>query len=300
MQENDVSIEEFTAYITRVRSKATASKYAQGAQVFLETCRTMGYPSLTTLPANILSVFSARMSAQTYNPATIKLYVAGAKRYLVWARDQGAKVPELRTPDLPRIKHRIKEILTSEQLQRYWQLSSEMLHEPFRTMTMLSPCVGLRASELVSLKLKSLSRRAVPLRDGSVKHTYVLQLIGKGGDERLVPVLDEGVTILQHYIQGWRKYCSGPWLFPRNKLGRKPVSDRSLRNALEQVRIPLGTDELTPHTLRRTYVVTLWRSGVTESVIARIVGHKNLQTLFKHYLSLDEQDILRAFHNRRH
>jgi integrase len=82
-----------------------------------------------------------------------------------------------------------------------------------------------------------------------------------------------------------------------NKHGAHPMSVRLLRDAVARVREPLGM-EITPHTMRRTYLTSLWRMGVDAPTIAKIAGHANIQTLFKHYLALDEQDVLRAVYSK--
>jgi integrase len=73
------------------------------------------------------------------------------------------------------------------------------------------------------------------------------------------------------------------------------MSDRTLRAALQHIRTPLGM-RFTPHTMRRTYLTTLFRKGVDSAVLAKIAGHADIKTLITHYLALDDVDVARAVH----
>ena len=260
-------------------------------RVFLAFAREQGYDSLESIPPNILVRWTARMVDDDYSARTVRLYMAGARRYLKWLRDNGVAAPVEIFPEMPRVYNRVRGILPPEFLGRYMTLCDEMLHEPYRTAAQLFPCTGLRGGELAKLKLEAISKSKVQLRGGEQRELFVLRLIGKGGDERIVPVLEEGAAVLTEYLQGWRKHKRGPWLFPRVPTCKRAVSDRTIRLCIERIAQPLGIP-LSPHTLRRTYLVRLWRRGVDATVIAKIAGHKNLNTTYRSYLNLDEQDIL--------
>jgi integrase/recombinase XerD len=294
----DTSIDAFERYLHGVRMPGTAGKYASAAKIFVGLLADWGYASLEDVPSHILSRYASHMGAEGFAPATTHMRIAAAKRYLRWVREQGIDVPVPYPPDMPRVKTRLREILPAEFVPRYMQLASEMLSDPYLTAIQLMPCVGLRGNELANLPLSAVSKRQVVLRDGSVRETWVLQLEGKGGDERIVPILDEGKEVLLTYFSDWRRKRRGPWLFPKPPTCRKPISDRTLREALSKLCEPLGMD-FSPHTMRRTYLVTLWRRGMDATVIARIAGHKSIQTTYKHYLALDDHDILRNLHGER-
>ena len=77
--------------------------------------------------------------------------------------------------------------------------------------------------------------------------------------------------------------------------GKKPISDRYLRGAVQKMREPLGMD-FTPHTMRRTYITSLWRKGVDLGTIAMIAGHANVQTTIDHYIKMEPSDVINALH----
>jgi len=296
MPEIDLSLDAFESYIASVCTKQTAGRYRMACGFFVEYLRDTGNTEFDKLPPNILMLWVQHLVQERHVAArTVHLYVSGARRYLRWVRQSGVPVPMLHEPDMPRVHHHIRPILPPEYLQRYMDLASELFADPICAAVQFLPSCGLRSSELVSLRLGEISRRKVVLRDGVAHDTFVLQLVGKGGYERIIPVLDDGKVFLTEYLTGWRRHRKGPWLFPMGKRGAKHVATRTIRHALEQMCEPLGRD-FSPHTLRRTYAVRLWRRGVDATVIAKVLGHRSVATTYKHYLALQEDDILKSVH----
>lgn len=296
----DTSLQSFVSHLYRTRSAATATKYEEAANKFIRALRFNGITRFEDLPRNILQQFVDTMR-DTYAPNSIHVYLAGAQKYLDWVKNQGAKLPELSEPEAPKIPHRMRDSLSVEDMPVYFSQAGE-LPNPVKTALILLPCTGLRAQEMAELPLSAIHKVSVKLEDGTRKNTLALNVIGKGDKERSVPILDDGVEALLMYLAGDRRRLPGPWVFPGmvskvNKHGVKPMSVRLLRDAVTRVREPLGM-QITPHTMRRTYLTSLWRMGVDAPTIAKIAGHANIQTLFKHYLALDEQDVLRAVHSR--
>lgn len=294
----DTSVEGFKRYLEGVRTPATADKYTRNVKTFLNVIAANNYQHFGELPPNILSQYAVALRNRGYGQSSVHNHVYAVQRYLNWVRDQGGEVSHLAAPDLPTVEFRVKEILDPEQVQKYLNLCNNLLDEPVRTAAMFAPCCGLRAQELCTLQLTNIRRGKIQLGD-TTRDTLLLQVIGKGGKERIVPLMEEGVELLAGYLGGWRRSTGGPWVFPAGHtktLSQKPMPERTLRNAMMRVRDPMGM-EFTPHTMRRTYLTVLWRRGVPEAVLAKIAGHKDVGTLLKHYLALDEQDILRKVHS---
>jgi integrase/recombinase XerD len=201
--------------------------------------------------------------------------------------------------DLPRVHPRHRPVLQPELFTQFFRQADIELQEPLRTAVMLLPCCGLRASEMVNLRLECIQKADVRLNNGKTKKTLFLRLVGKGGKERHVPLMEEGVEILTGYLAGWRKKQKGLWLFPSvmadDIKGSKHISDRTLRHAVQSMRQGLGV-EFTPHTMRRTYITTLYRKGVDLKTIAEIAGHANIQTTIDHYIITEPGEALEAFH----
>ena len=295
----NVSSAAFAQYIERLQSEVTAKKYKSAVDEFNRTLSRAGIESFAKMPRGTLNKYIELLAEQGYAPASIGVYVSGVKRYLRWVEDQGTKVNPQSKAEVPKKRHVMRDILTPDMLRAYVGYADDLLQEPVRTAAILLPCTGLRANELVSLPLTAIRKVDVQLQ-GRTRRVLSLRVTGKGGKERTVPIIGEGAQVLLTYLSSYRQTRKGPYVFPgarsrHNKKGEIPMATRTLRYAVAQLREPFGMT-FTPHTMRRTYLVSLWRRGVDAPTIAKIAGHTNIQTLFQHYLNLDDQDVLRAVH----
>jgi integrase/recombinase XerD len=287
------TLDQFTKYITHFRSLATAGRYTSTVQFFLTWVeRNYGPVAVHTLPRDTLSRYAQALLVEGYATVTIQTRLAGISRYFRWLQErQNVTVPDFYRAELPQVRRKVRDILTPEAVKRYLDVGLR-LEEPVRTAAMLLPCSGLRSQEMVSLKLTDI-RRSPFTQGGQVKDTLCLIFAGKGGHERIVPLLDEGAVILLQYLQTWRRTDDDKvFLFPSRKTH---LATRTLREAVQKIREALNM-EFTPHTMRRTYLTTLYRKGVPITTLAKIAGHADAKTLVDHYLALDEHDVVGAVH----
>lgn len=292
----DTSIDAFSHYLTTVRAKATRDKYVAAATQFLKVMSHNGYSSFEDLPRNLLDTYVRTLTEQGYKPTSVSVYLAGVRKYLGWVENQGVEIPRMAKPDMPRIYTEMRSALPPDALRRYFEVADE-LPEPARTAIMLLPCTGLRASEMAALPLSAIRPVFVDIGDEK-RRTIALLVAGKGGRQRHVPMIEEGVEILTSYLMGYRRKRQGPWVFPgkrtkKNRRGAYHMTSRALRGGIIHVREGLNMD-FTAHTMRRTYLTSLYRRGVAVATLAKIAGHANIQTLFKHYLALDDHDVALA------
>ena len=130
---------------------------------------------------------------------------------------------------------------------------------------------GLRASEVISLKVTDVDSQRMTLR--------VEQ--GKGAKDRyamLSPVL------LQRLRTWWRvghaqgKMLPGGWLFP-GMAPMDPLTPRQLNRAVHDAAAAAGIDKrVTTHTLRHSFATHLLERKVDIRVIQVLLGHKKLET----------------------
>jgi integrase/recombinase XerD len=302
----DLSPEAFSSYLKGVKAENTVRKYTTYTKRFLQLMRSNGYREFSEIPPGLLNEFASMLTREGKSASTVRVQVYAVKKYLEWVRGRGVDVPSQGKPDLPRKKVRVRPVLPANLFTAYFREADLVLEEPVRTAVMLLPCSGLRASEMVSLRLAHIQKARVKLqttdRKGNAlyKTTLFLRVRGKGDKDRHVPLMDEGVEILTGYLAGWRRRQPGVWLFPRlthkpSTSGKKHITDRTLRDGVQRLREGLKMD-FTPHTMRRTYITTLWRKKVDLGTIARIAGHANVQTTIDHYLAMEPSDAINALH----
>ncbi|MCC5969878.1 MAG: tyrosine recombinase XerC [Pararhodobacter sp.] len=154
-------------------------------------------------------------------------------------------------------------------------------------ITLLYGC-GLRISEALAL-----TGRNFPLGDS-------LRIRGKGGKERLVPVIPAAARAVAAYA----RLC--PYeLAPDAPLFRGArggaLSARQIALAMEGVRLRLGLPaSATPHALRHSFATHLLGAGGDLRVIQELLGHASLATT-QIYTGVDSarlMDVYRAAHPR--
>ncbi|MDE0852496.1 MAG: tyrosine recombinase XerC [Yoonia sp.] len=152
-------------------------------------------------------------------------------------------------------------------------------------VTMLYGC-GLRISEALGL-----TGAAVPLPD-------VLVIKGKGGKERIVPVIDAAKDAVTSYLQlsPHPVDLSGP-LFRGTRGGA--LSPRIVQKVMEKARMQLGLPATaTPHAMRHSFATHLLTAGGDLRCIQELLGHASLSTT-QAYTAVDTAHLMDVY-NRAH
>jgi integrase/recombinase XerC len=146
---------------------------------------------------------------------------------------------------------------------------------------------GLRISEALGLK-----RREVPLPGAG----DVLIVTGKGNKTRMVPVLQNVLTLIQDYVAvcPHRLPAEGP-IFVGARGG--PLSPRIIQLTMERLRGALGLpDSATPHALRHSFATHLLSRGGDLRAIQELLGHASLSTT-QIYTGIDSERLLEVYNS---
>ena len=144
---------------------------------------------------------------------------------------------------------------------------------------------GLRISEALGLK-----RRDVPLPgEGDV-----LIVTGKGNKTRMVPVLQNVLTLIRDYAA----MCPYP-LPPEGAIfvGARggPLQPRIIQLTMARLRGALGLpDSATPHALRHSFATHLLSRGGDLRAIQELLGHASLSTT-QIYTGIDSERLLEVY-----
>lgn len=144
---------------------------------------------------------------------------------------------------------------------------------------------GLRISEALGI---------TPRQAEAAKKDGVLRIVGKGGKERMVPVLPLINEAIAHYAV----------ICPYNPLPDKPIfrgarggalSPRIIQKHVERLRGALGLPETaTPHALRHSFATHLLADGADLRTIQDLLGHASLSTT-QVYTQVNEGRLLEAY-----
>src|SRR5690606_14823438 len=141
-----------------------------------------------------------------------------------------------------------------------------------------------RISEALSLK-----RGDAPGPGGAT-----IRVRGKGGKERLVPVLPAVAAAIHQYLD-MCPFTLGPDapLFLGARGG--PLNPRLIQRAMEGLRSALGLPETaTPHALRHSFATHLLASGGDLRTIQELLGHASLSTT-QIYTGVDTDRLLAVY-----
>lgn len=180
----------------------------------------------------------------------------------------------LNHPELMAKMHTVHEprklpvVLSREEVARLLAAAENLKHQ---TALSVAYGAGLRASEVVALKISDVDSQRMTLR--------VEQ--GKGSKDRyamLSPVLLERLRAWWKVAHAQGKMLPGGWLFP----GLDPVdplSTRQLTRAVHAAAEAAGIDKrVSMHTLRHSFATHLLEQKVDIRVIQVLLGHKKLET----------------------
>jgi integrase/recombinase XerD len=162
-----------------------------------------------------------------------------------------------------------------------------------RAMLELMYASGLRATEVVSLRLENVDGNAGFLR-----------VVGKGGKERVVPVAQPALETLQEYVKHGRprflrKKGAGNLLF-LSRLGR-PITRQTLWNRIGRWAREAGIrGSISPHTLRHSFAGHLLAGGADLRAVQAMLGHADISTtqIYTHVTAERLREIHRKHHPR--
>ncbi len=152
-------------------------------------------------------------------------------------------------------------------------------------ITLLYGC-GLRISEALSL-----TGADAPLPN-------TLRIVGKGGKERIVPVLDAARAAVDHYISLYPYELSKEEPLFRGVRGGA-LSPRLVQLAMQKTRQQLGLPATaTPHALRHSFATHLLSAGGDLRAIQELLGHASLATT-QTYTQVDAARLMEVY-NKTH
>ncbi|WP_420861126.1 tyrosine recombinase XerC [Algirhabdus cladophorae] len=148
-------------------------------------------------------------------------------------------------------------------------------------LTLLYGC-GLRISEALALTLAD-----TPLGD-------VIRITGKGGKERIVPVLPAARAAVAHYLDLYPGILTPEAAIFRGVRGG-PLTPRTIQKAMADVRMQLGLPaSATPHAMRHSFATHLLNAGGDLRAIQELLGHASLSTT-QAYTAVDTAHLMEVY-----
>jgi integrase/recombinase XerD len=293
----DEFITKFESYLLTEKrvSENTFLAYKQDLNQFRQFCKDNDF-SLEHIDFSTLQQFlsflkkrgiSAR--SQSRKITTIKgLFSYGASRYGFADYAQ-----ELHSPKL---KQALPEVLSEDEVMRLFVVAEQdnsSIGKRNTVMMYLMYVTGMRVTELISLKITDVHRDKA-----------VVAIEGKGGRQRMVPIPEDMMVLLCHYIDDTRMTILNAQvsdcLFPiRYGKKIKAITRQGFWLIVKLLWKKAAINRpMSPHTLRHSFATHMLQKGANLRSLQLLLGHEQLTTV-QVYTHIDT-NYLRGIYNKKH
>ncbi len=255
----------------RRRSPHTVRAYVATAARLLDELGESDWPALARIEAPALRAQLARRRGDDgIGNASAARELSALKAFIRFAREQAGLTdpapPRMRGP---RVKKGLPRPVTPDEAVNLAVTVDEDASQPWigardRAVLLLLYGAGLRIAEALSLP-----GGALPLGE-------TLVVTGKGGKQRMVPLL----PIVREAVAAYAAQC--PWPLAKDEAlfrGAKggPLSQGMVQKAMARARAALGLPATaTPHALRHSFATHLLGAGADLRSLQELLGHASL------------------------
>jgi site-specific recombinase XerD len=231
----------------------------------------------------VVTRYRIHLESRQLAPGTINVRLAAVRRLAYEAADAGLLSPELaagirRVRGAKKLGVRLGNWLTAEEARRLWQSPRTETLKGKRDRALLAVLLGcgLRRRELAELTLDLLQRRE--------DHWAIVDLVGKGGHIRTVPVPDWVKQTLDNWLAAagvvtgrvFRCVCRAGTTWGNG------MTERVVWHVVKEYAAKLNLARLAPHDLRRSCARLCHAAGGEMEQIQFLLGHVSVQTTEKY------------------
>jgi integrase/recombinase XerD len=195
----------------------------------------------------------------------------------------------------PNLGRKLPEVLSAveiEQMLSTFDLSTTTGYRNKVIIETMYGC-GLRVSELISLKISF-----IYWKDGFI------QIIGKGDKERLIPIGNHTLMLIEQYVSSYRVHIQidkkASDIVFLNERGRG-LSRQMVFLIVKKAAADAGIKKkISPHTLRHSFATHLLEGGADLRAVQQMLGHVSITTteIYTHINREYLRDTILSFHPR--
>ena len=271
----------------------TVTAYAHDVTGFLDFIArhrgtTEGLAAYATIPQTDLRAWMAHTRARGVSARSLARALSAVKNFTAWLADrEGADATTLLSARGPKFRRKLPRPLEKDAARQVIDTIGDNARIDWigardtAVVTLLYGC-GLRISEALGL-----TGSTHPLPE-------VIRIKGKGGKERLVPVLPAAREAVAKYAG----LCPFD-LTPNDPLFRGarggPLNARLIALVMEKTRTQMGLPATaTPHALRHSFATHLLAAGGDLRAIQELLGHASLSTT-QAYTAVDAARLMEVY-----
>lgn len=275
------------------RSEKTAQAYQRDVLDFLGFLGghyggQCGIKNLAKVSITDMRAWMAQTREGNVSPRSLARKLSAVKSFYRWlAQREGFDATAILSIRAPKFQAKLPRPLSPQAAEQiidrveYQSLTPWIAARDAAVVTLLYGC-GLRISEALSLT------------GGDAPLPQALRILGKGGKERIVPVIDIARDAVEHY----RRLCTYD-LAPDQPLFRGTrggaLNPRQVQKVMQSARLQLGLPaSATPHALRHSFATHLLNAGGDLRTIQELLGHSSLSTT-EAYTAVDTARLMQVY-----
>lgn len=290
-------IEDYLHYlqVERGLSANTIQSYRQDLQEADAFFKTQT-KSIAEIDQFVILNFLEQLQQQHKARNTVIRVVSTLRRFFQYLVQFGViKDDPMLKVDSPKKAQTLPDVLTVAQVNQLLSMPNTNQKLGIRDRAILETlyATGLRVSELVNLKLGDLH---LPMN--------LLQTIGKGDKERIIPISDVAVDWLNRYLTTTRVALldgkpNTEFIF-LNAHGRQLTRQAIWLMIKKYVNQAGIKRHVTPHTLRHSFATHLLENGADLRIVQELLGHSDISTtqIYTHVSHQHLTEVYNKYHPR--
>jgi len=288
-------IEDYLHFLTIERglSLNTRSSYERDLKQYYTFVQTKQITSWQQIDRYTILAFLEQLKKENKSTATITRMISSLRRFHQFLRqERHTDHDPMQHIDTPKKVQKLPDTLSLKEVERLIDTpdTRKILGIRDRAILEVMYATGLRVSELIQLQLSDIHLNMA-----------LLQTIGKGDKERIVPLGDMAIHWLEVYLSDARpilvsKQPNETALFV-NSHGKKLTRQGIWKNLKEIVRAAGIHKTVTPHTLRHSFATHLLENGADLRTVQELLGHADISTtqIYTHITKKRMTDVYKQY-----
>lgn len=273
----------------------TVEAYSRGLNRFFDFLKKKGVKDVQSLDKLDVRAFLLSLKKEGLSIKTVAKNLVVLRTFFRFLVQEGIlRLNPAEEVESPKVARSLPEVLTLREVESL--LEQPDLQTPLgirdRAMLEMLYATGMRVSELTRL----------PTHQVNLEGGYVL-LFGKGSKERVVPLGQEAIRWVSHYLKEVRGRLSkgreGPFLFI-NRMGREMSRQMFWKNIKAYARKAGIQKRITPHLLRHSFATHLLERGADLRSVQLMLGHVDISTtqIYTHVSGERLKKVHQKYHPR--
>lgn len=276
MQKREDDLKDYSHYlkVERGLSENTIVSYERDLKRYMLFLDNQAIGSWDELDRYVILTFLRELTDEKKSAASITRMISSLRKFHQFLKQERyTDVDPMQHIETPKKAQKLPKALSQDEIVRLLEAPDTTDKFGIRDRAILEVmyATGLRVSELIGLKMSDLH-----LSLG------LIQTIGKGDKERIIPLGDIAIQWIEIYLERSRPKLSrpgqsDPHLF-LNHHGKGFTRQGIWKNLAKHVKTAGIDKEVTPHTLRHSFATHLLENGADLRIVQELLGHSDIST----------------------